>query len=121
MTNNKSAELIELLENVLLQGGQFADNKSLQNLLLLTASKICHDRLTDYIKRLDNYDWKDVGPILVSQGRYEDAVALYRKFKDDSSVVKVLMEDIGDQYRALQFARECGNADLEQLVLSKQN
>ena len=53
---DRSNELIELLEKIVLQSdSEFSENKSLQNLLILTAIKVI-----DYINRLNNYDMSDI-------------------------------------------------------------
>ena len=49
-------QLIELLERIVLHNSDFADNRSLQNLLILTAIRSDTTRVMDYINRLDNYD-----------------------------------------------------------------
>jgi clathrin heavy chain len=55
-------ELIGLLEKLVLGGGEFAANRNLQNLLILTAIKCAHDpgapegRAMEYINRLDGFD-----------------------------------------------------------------
>jgi clathrin heavy chain len=48
--------LIELLERIVLHNSDFAENKSLQNLLILTAIRSYPTRVMDYINKLDNYD-----------------------------------------------------------------
>lgn len=49
-------QLIELLERIVLHNSDFAENKSLQNLLILTAIRTDTTRVMDYINRLNNYD-----------------------------------------------------------------
>jgi clathrin heavy chain len=41
MAADLPTELIELLEKLVLEGATFNDNKNLQNLLILTAIKVC--------------------------------------------------------------------------------
>lgn len=50
------SQLIELLERIVLHNSDFADNRDLQNLLILTAIRSETSRVMDYINRLDNYD-----------------------------------------------------------------
>jgi hypothetical protein len=50
------AELIELLEKIVLNNSAFSSNANLQNLLILTAIKADASRVKDYIHRLDNFD-----------------------------------------------------------------
>lgn len=51
MARNLQAELIELLEKIVLQNSAFSNNANLQNLLILTAVKADHTRVKDYIYR----------------------------------------------------------------------
>lgn len=50
------AELIELLEKIVLNNSAFSSNANLQNLLILTAIKADPSRVKDYVYRLDNFD-----------------------------------------------------------------
>lgn len=50
------AELIELLEKIVLNNSAFSSNANLQNLLILTAIKADASRVKDYVYRLDNFD-----------------------------------------------------------------
>lgn len=77
-----SSELIELLERIVLHGSRFAQTRSLQNLLILTAIKSEKDRVQDYINRLDNFDGPEIAKIAASEAYelYEEAFAIYVKF-----------------------------------------
>ena len=86
MAANLPNELIELLERIILHGpsdGEFATNRNLQNLLILTAIKADKKRVMDYIKRLNNYDGPDIAKIAISDQYelYEEAFFIYKKFK----------------------------------------
>ena len=59
------AELIELLEKIVLNNSSFSNNHNLQNLLIITAIKADKSRVKDYIHRLDNFDGPAVGEIAV--------------------------------------------------------
>ncbi len=69
-------ELIELLEKIVLHNSDFANNKNLQNLLILTAIKADKTRVMDYINRLDNYDCLELARIakLDKYKLYEEAL-----------------------------------------------
>jgi clathrin heavy chain len=62
-------ELIGLLEKLVLGGGEFATNRNLQNLLILTAIKCARDpgapegRAMEYISRLDGFDGKEIAKV----------------------------------------------------------
>lgn len=90
MAANLPNELIELLERIILHGpqdGEFATNRNLQNLLILTAIKADKMRVMDYIKRLQNYDGPDIAKIAISEQYqlYEEAFFIYKKFKKGQS------------------------------------
>ena len=83
MAANLPNELIELLERIILHGpsdGEFATNRNLQNLLILTAIKADKKRVMDYIKRLNNYDGPDIAKIAISDQYelYEEAFFIYK-------------------------------------------
>jgi hypothetical protein len=59
------AELIELLEKIVLNNSAFSSNANLQNLLILTAIKADASRVKDYVYRLDNFD----GPAVAEKVR----------------------------------------------------
>ncbi|XP_052738898.1 clathrin heavy chain isoform X2 [Bicyclus anynana] len=100
-------ELIELLEKIMLENPAFSDHKNLKNLLILTAIKADRGRVLGYIERLDNYDGPDIAKIAISNDLYEEAIAIYKKFDDNTSAIKVLIDNVKDLKRARDFAEEC--------------
>ncbi|EKX42588.1 clathrin heavy chain [Guillardia theta CCMP2712] len=115
MTANLPNELIELLEKIVLRpDSEFAANKNLQNLLILTAVQVAGDlpeehkgRVMEYINRLDKFDGADIASICVSEGLYEEAFVIYKKFDDKKAAIGVLLENIRDLERAKDFATAC--------------
>jgi len=75
-------QLIELLERIVLHNSDFAENKSLQNLLILTAIRADTTRVMDYINRLNNYDGDQLAKMALEDehGLYEEALCIYKKF-----------------------------------------
>ena len=114
MTANLPNELIELLEKIVLRpDSEFAHNKNLQNLLILTAVQVAgagglpeehKGRVMEYINRLDKFDGADIASICVSEGLYEEAFVIYKKYEDKKAAIMVLLENIGDLERAKDFA-----------------
>ncbi|PSS27773.1 hypothetical protein M430DRAFT_62977 [Amorphotheca resinae ATCC 22711] len=98
------AELIELLEKIVLEPSPFSDNESLQNLLILTATKADKGRVMDYIHRLDAYNAPDVANICIDVGLFEEAFEVYKKINDHLSAVSVLVEHIVSIDRAQDYA-----------------
>ncbi|EIE26635.1 clathrin heavy chain [Coccomyxa subellipsoidea C-169] len=116
------AELIELLEKIVLQNSSFSNNHNLQNLLIITAIKADKSRVKDYIHRLDNFDGPAVGEIAVGYEMFEEAFEIYKKFGLKTQAIKVLLDHQEDLDRALEYAlkvdeagvwTELGHAQLE--------
>jgi clathrin heavy chain len=71
------------------QGSDFAENRNLQNLLILTAIRCTHEpgakqgRAMEYINRLDNFDGPQIALIAIREENqmYEEGFAIYKKFK----------------------------------------
>ncbi|RQM07300.1 hypothetical protein DH86_00000996 [Scytalidium sp. 3C] len=98
------AELIELLEKIVLEPSPFSDNENLQNLLILTATKADKSRVMDYIHRLDAYNAPDIANICIDVGLFEEAFEVYKKINDHKSAVNVLVEHIVSIDRAQEYA-----------------
>lgn len=65
MAQDLQAELIKLLEMIVLQDSAFSSNQNLQNLLIITAVKSDPTRVADYIHRLDGFEPKAVAQVLL--------------------------------------------------------
>jgi clathrin heavy chain len=98
------AELIELLEKIVLEPSPFSDSENLQNLLILTATKSDKARVMDYIHRLDAYNAPDIAGICIDVGLFEEAFEIYKKTNDHSSAANVLVEHIVSIDRAQEYA-----------------
>jgi len=102
-------ELIELLERLMLHGTEhnnFKENHKLQNLLILTAVKVDQKRVMEYLKRLDNYDVDKIASVCKTPPHtlYEEAFFVYKKAKKHTSAVEVLLQNINDFNRAVEYA-----------------
>ncbi|KAM7256318.1 hypothetical protein ACFE04_012059 [Oxalis oulophora] len=104
MTADLPHELIELLEKIVLQNSAFSGNFNLQNLLILTAIKADTSRVMDYVNRLDNFDGPAVGEVAVEAQLYEEAYAIFKKFNLNIQAVNVLLDNIKNIDRAVEFA-----------------
>ena len=62
------AELIDLLEKIILEPSPFSDNGSLQNLLMFTAAKADKGRLMEYIHQLNAYNAEEIAGSCISVG-----------------------------------------------------
>ncbi|RDW67834.1 putative clathrin heavy chain [Coleophoma cylindrospora] len=98
------AELIELLEKIVLEPTVFSDNENLQNLLIFTATKADKGRVMDYIHKLDGYNAPDVAQICIDVGLFEEAFEIYKKINDHASATNVLVEHVVSIDRAQEYA-----------------
>ncbi|KAI8935959.1 hypothetical protein NX059_007464 [Plenodomus lindquistii] len=104
ITGDMPAELIELLEKIILEPTTFSDNPSLQNLLMLTAAKSDRGRMMHYISTLDQYTPEDIAQQCIEVGMYEEAFEIYKKHSQDVDAVNVLIEHIVSIDRAQEYA-----------------
>lgn len=114
-------ELIELLEQIVLYGNSnFKSNKSLQNLLILTAIKEDTSRVRGYLEKLDLYDGPDIAQIAIEKKLYEEAFYIYNKFGLFEDAIGVLIKHIGDLERASEFADNVATPQVWSLLGSAQ-
>jgi clathrin heavy chain len=125
MAGELTAELIELLERIVLQGSDFSENKNLQNLLILTAIKADPSRVIEYINRLDNFDGPEIAKIAVSSEYelFEEGFVIYTKFskreknpvekvKLDVAAISVLVDNLHAMDRAKDFAERVSSDEV---------
>ncbi|OXV07385.1 hypothetical protein Egran_04850 [Elaphomyces granulatus] len=98
------AELIELLEKIILEPSPFSDNSSLQNLLMLTAAKADKGRLMHYIQQLSEFNADEIAQMCISVGLYEEAFEIYKKVDNHFAATNVLVENIVSIDRAQEYA-----------------
>lgn len=110
MQADLQAELIELLEKIVLNNTSFSNNHNLQNLLIITAIKADKTRVKDYIHRLDNFDGPAVGEIAVGYELFEEAFEIYKKFGLKQQAIKVVLDHMEDLNRAHEFATKVDEA-----------
>eukprot|EP00397_Hematodinium_sp_SG-2012_P000429 GEMP01000429.1.p1 GENE.GEMP01000429.1~~GEMP01000429.1.p1 ORF type:complete len:1703 (+),score=505.89 GEMP01000429.1:149-5257(+) len=99
-------KLAELLEKIVLHKSDFANNRNLQNLLILTAIKFDKSRVMDYINRLDNYDGPEIAKIALGEPYrlYEEAFLIYKNCKMQAEAMDTLLTNIDSLERAAEFA-----------------
>jgi len=112
MTADLPNELIELLEKIVIEGHEFAGNRNLQNLLILTAIKADRTRVMDYINRLDNFDAPDIANIAIGSGLFEEAFTIFKKFDHPVSAIQVLIDHIANIDRAREFAERINQPEV---------
>ena len=114
-------ELIELLDKIVLgANSRFSNEKSLQNLLILTAVKSDQGRVMEYINRLDNFDSGEVASIAITEGLFEEAFTLYKKTGDNEPAISVLLTNLNDVGRGLEFAGQVDESAVWSLLAAAQ-
>ena len=99
-------ELIELLEKIIVEPSSFSDNKSLQNLLILTAIRADKGKVVGYINKLTNYDVLEIAKIATEHGLFEEALTVYRKHNHHALAINVLVEHIVSLDRGVEYANK---------------
>jgi len=100
------AELIELLEKIILEPSPFSDNGSLQNLLMFTAAKADKGRLMEYIHALSAYNAEEIANTCISVGLFEEAFEIYKKENNHTSATNILVDHIVSIDRAQEYAEK---------------
>ncbi|KAL9614787.1 MAG: hypothetical protein Q9167_000778 [Letrouitia subvulpina] len=98
------AELIELLEKIILEPSPFSDNGNLQNLLMLTAAKADKGRVMDYIHQFSSYDGEEIATHCLEVGMFEEAFEIYKKQDNHTAATNVLVEHVVSIDRAQEYA-----------------
>ncbi|CAG5183454.1 uncharacterized protein ALTATR162_LOCUS10589 [Alternaria atra] len=104
ITGDMPAELIDLLEKIILEPSTFSDNPSLQNLLMLTACKSDRGRVMNYIQQLDQYTPEDIAQQCIEVGMYDEAFEIFKKHESHVEAANVLIEHIVSIDRAYEYA-----------------
>jgi clathrin heavy chain len=120
ITNDMPAELIDLLEKIILEPSSFSDNPSLQNLLLLTAVKSDRGRVSGYISQLEHYTPEDIAQQCIEVGMYEEAFEIYKKHNQLVEAADVLIENIVSIDRAQEWADRCDTPEVWSRVAKAQ-
>lgn len=105
-------ELVAVLEKILYGGTSFANNRNLQNLLLLTAIKTTPSHVMDHMQRLTNYDGSEIAKACAQAGLYEEAFFAFKKAGSMGQAMAVLVENIKDYERALAFGEDCNDKEV---------
>lgn len=114
------AELIELLEKIILEPSPFSDNGSLQNLLMLTAAKADKGRLMEYIHQLSAYNGEEIANMCISIGLFEEAFEIYKKEDNHAAATQVLVDHVVSIDRAQEYAERVELPDVWSKVAKAQ-
>ena len=105
-------ELIKVLEPIVLEKSAFSDNRSLQNLLLLTAIRTDKSKVMHYIERLHGYDIDEIAKIALDHGLHEEAFAIYAKAGQHLDAMNTLVDHVVSIDRAAQYATKLNQPEL---------
>lgn len=104
------AELISLLEKIVLEASAFSDNSNLKKLLMLTAIRTDKGKVIGLIDRLEGFDVPEIAGIAIEHGLYEEAFTLFKKNDMHLEAMNVLVEYIVSIDRAFQYANKIDQA-----------
>ena len=120
LDNDLPAELIELLEKIILEPTSFSDNPTLQNLLFITAIKTDKGRVMDYIHQLSAYDPNEIAESCLEAGMGEEAFEIYKKQNNHGSATDVLVSHIVSIDRAQEYAERVDTSEVWSKVAKAQ-
>jgi clathrin heavy chain len=112
MDNDLTAELVELLEKIILEPSPFSENPSLQGLLMVTAIKVEPTKVMSYVEKLNEFDPIEIGVLAVEANLYEEAFEIYDKNKLPSKALAVLVEDVMSLDRGETYAEKIDTPEL---------
>lgn len=112
MTNDLPNQLIELLEKIIIEPSPFSDNKSLQNLLFLTAIRSDKAKVIGYINRLTGYDPDEIARIAIEAGLYEEAFTIFSKYDKHAEAMNVLVEHVVSIDRGFAYANKINKPEV---------
>lgn len=106
MQNDLPVQLIELLEKIIIEPSPFSDNKSLKNLLFLTAIRSDKGKVMSYIDRLDGYDVDEIARIATEAGLHEEAFTIFSKHEKHAEAMNVLVDHVVSIDRGYAYANK---------------
>ncbi len=112
MANNLPVQLIELLEKIIIEPSPFSDNRSLQNLLFLTAIRSDKAKVMGYINRLSGYDTNEIARIAIESGLYEEAFTIFQKNDQHAEAMNVLVEHVVSIERGFAYANKINKPEV---------
>ena len=99
---NMTDELIKVLENLLID--KHFDDKYLKSLLLKMAIEHRKAQVKKYAMKLDGYDGEEIAKLAEQSELFEESFAIFDKFGDKKSAMRILIERINDSQRTRNYA-----------------
>jgi clathrin heavy chain len=112
MQNDLPVQLIELLEKIIIEPSPFSDNKSLKNLLFLTAIRSDKGKVMSYINRLEGYDIDEIARIATEAGLHEEAFTIFSKHEKHAEAMNVLVDHVVSIDRGYAYANKINKPEV---------
>lgn len=105
LSANMNNELTSILDQIVLHG-EFRNNRHLENLLIISATKARPDKVMEYVNNLTNYDAEDIANIATGAGLHEVAFTVYDKHDMKKMAVTALLHDLKDLPRGRAYVQK---------------
>ena len=100
---NMNTELTSILDQIVLHG-EFRQNRHLENLLIISATKARPDKVMEYVNNLQCYDADDIANIAAGAGLHEVAFTVYDKHNNKQRAASTLLNELNDLPRGRAYA-----------------
>lgn len=100
---NMNTELTSILDQIVLHG-EFRQNRHLENLLIISATKARPDKVMEYVNNLQCYDAEDIASIASGAGLHEVAFTVYDKHNSKQRAASILLNELNDLPRGRAYA-----------------
>ena len=74
----------------------------------------------EYVNRLENFDGPDIATIAEGAQLFDEAVAIYKKFKLHPQAITVLLNSLNDLEAAVSFASQVNEPEVYSLLAKAQ-
>eukprot|EP00742_Colponemidia_sp_Colp-10_P010839 GILJ01011954.1.p1 GENE.GILJ01011954.1~~GILJ01011954.1.p1 ORF type:complete len:1482 (-),score=281.89 GILJ01011954.1:202-4647(-) len=102
---NMNTELTSILDQIVLHG-EFRQNRHLENLLIISATKARPDKVMEYVNNLQCYDADDIANIASGAGLHEVAFTVYDKHNNKQKAASTLLHELNDLPRGRAYAQK---------------
>ena len=116
ISSGLQSELLELLEKLVLHNPDFSRNKSLQNLLILTAITAAPKKVKGFLNKLDLYEGPKLAIKCIEHFFIEEAYFIYEKIKDYTSAIDVNIKYMDYLKRATIFAEKINTPEVRSRI-----
>ncbi|KAL0237254.1 hypothetical protein PCE1_000651 [Barthelona sp. PCE] len=108
--------LIKLLERVILRPTVFSDNEDLQTLLMGYAINNKSDSIMEYVETMDKYNIGKISKLAIKANLFEEAFRMNVRFERYQDALKILLKNIEDYERALEFVQKYNEVEHHKIL-----